>query len=406
MNGTISSTYRYLIIGAGIAGLTAVRAIRERDPSGSILLVSEEDRVPYKRTKISKYLARGFERDDFAMESGEWYQENHIDLAVGETVLSVDPGLHRAHLPVVGEVRWEKLVFANGSLAILPPGMELGRAVAVVRTASDVERLRQAVMPMKRILVAGGGVLGVEVAEQLTALGKAVVLAGRRAHLLGTHLNEEVSGTLENLLRENGVELLLNAPVTAIDIDRSRRGEVSVATPRGTTRADMAVFCIGVRPNIGLARSAGLATGQGIQVDANLRTSHPDIYAAGDVAEHPGGFVSFLWHAAELQGQIAGANAAGDLITHDLPPFRLKCEVFGNYFFSMSPPTVSEGIKVVRGLEGSRYRALFYRDGRLCGAVMVNDKERAKSYVKAVREGWHADELDERLPLLESTSQP
>ncbi len=394
-------SYSYAIIGAGIAGMSAARAIRKLDESGSILLVNDEDRPPYKRTKISKKMALGFGMKDFALESEDWYREMDITRVEGE-VSAIELSPRRIHLESGETLDCEKIILANGASPRLPPGIEPSTAegIHVVRHAVQVDRIREAAASVDRVLVIGHGVLGVEVAEQLRLMGKEVELLGGGPKLLSNRLNGRLSERLAGLLSSNGIILRMDERVHAVE---RREGKLSVLTGKGEHTAGVVVFCTGVRPNTDLAQRAGIAVGQGVLVDEHLQTSHPGVYAAGDVAEHANGYVSFLWHAAELQGQIAGSNAAGAALTHDRRSFRMKLEVFGEYYFSMNPPQSEQGYEVVEESEGDVYRCLYFRDGRLDGALMADDKERAKEYVTAVREGWTADSVRSRLPLVEAS---
>jgi NAD(P)H-nitrite reductase large subunit len=157
---------------------------------------------------------------------------------------------------------------------------------------------------------------------------------------------------------------------------------------RDTLRFDAAVLCVGVKPDVALAEDAGLETGRGILVNDHLETSNPDIYAAGDCAEHADGSVTDLWHAAEYQGEIAAKNAAGGDIAYDGLLFRLKLEVFDSYFFSINKPRDPLAVENVESEIGKLYQCFFFEEDRLTGAIMVNDKERAKEYQQAVRESW------------------
>jgi NAD(P)H-nitrite reductase large subunit len=132
-------------------------------------------------------------------------------------------------------------------------------------------------------------------------------------------------------------------------------------------------------------------------VNQYLQTSNPDIFAAGDVAEHPGGNVTFLWHAAEFQGIVAAENALGGTVPYEQLPFRLKCEVFGQYFFSINKPPDSQRAHytVVENIHNTIYQCFYYQEDILHSVIMVNDKARAKLYEKAVREKWNRTRVEE-----------
>jgi NADPH-dependent 2,4-dienoyl-CoA reductase/sulfur reductase-like enzyme len=236
------------------------------------------------------------------------------------------------------------------------------------------------------------GVLAVEMAEQLSSIGKKVTLAGATGQLIPRNLNDRAAEIMEQLLADSGVRLRYREEVLAIE--KRSKGGYSVSTIRESTSYDMVIACIGVAPDLALAREAGIEIGRGIRVDPRQRTSVPGIYAAGDVAEDKNGTVTQLWHAAEYQGAIAGLNAIGVERESDLRPFRMKCEVFGTYFFSIAKPKDLNGIEIDERESADHYHCFYYSDDRLSGAVMVHDKPRAKLYEQAVREQWDRARVD------------
>ncbi|MBN1837547.1 MAG: FAD-dependent oxidoreductase [Spirochaetales bacterium] len=414
-----------IIVGAGAAGMSAAETARLLKPGWSVLLLSEEDRLPYKRTKISKHIAGGFAREAFAQQPAEWYSGQGLELAVGVRAVGLDPDGRRLELTDGTRLSWSRLILAAGADPVLPAlPVSLGEDDGhfVVRTAAQVEALRRALGGARRVAVIGAGVLGVEVAEQLRLHGLQVVLIGRGERLMPRELNNEGSDRLREALTGNGVSVRLEE--REIAVQRRRRRGYAVALAHGEARADLVVFCLGARPRIDLAAEAGLRTDRGILVDAAMRTSHPEIFAAGDAAQHPDGAITHLWHAAQHQGELAARSAAGQTIRHESPPFRLKCEVFGQYFFSMNVPLArekpgvtgakpgttgtgrraegafdAEPLDPVEEADGAVYRCLYYRGDNLLGALMVNDRERAKAYERAVREGWTRGRVAEELPL-------
>ena len=157
-----------------------------------------------------------------------------------------------------------------------------------------------------------------------------------------------------------------------------------------TDSFDLVAYGTGVEPDIDLAVAAGLDSERGVLVDEQLRTSHPTIFAAGDVAQHRDGRLTHLWRQAEEQGRVAGLNAAGGAESYRFVPFRLKCEIFDHYFFSVGRPTPEEveAYEVVECTDGTRYLCAYYREGALAGLVMIGDKDRQKQYLRAVVERW------------------
>lgn len=385
--------YDAVIIGAGIAGVSAARTIRELDKDQSILLVNGEDRLPYKRTKVSKHIRSGFQKDEFALYAAEWYEEQGIDLLTGRFTTDIDRQSHRVTFDDKSSVRYGKLLLTPGSEPIFPKVVRPHESDSffVVRHAKDGERLLKSAQRTKSVLISGMGVLSVELASQLASMGKDVTLIGATAQLIPKQLNLRASEILEELLSRKKIKLYFQEEILSFEQNKKQR--MSVQMIRRSGNYDMVVICIGVQPRLELAARAGLETNLGIKVNEYLQTSDPDIYCAGDAAEHPNGQVTYLWHAAEYQGVIAGKNIADKRIKHEYPPFRLKTEIFDTYFFSINNPRNPLDYEIEEFEESRRYWALFYTDDTLSGMVMVNDRDRAQEFERAVREGWSREQV-------------
>ena len=356
-----------LIVGAGIAGFTAAQEIRERSPSTTVILVDAEARLPYKRTKISKLLAEGFGHDEFALEESGWY-DGRLTLKTGCAVLSIDAAARTALLSDGSTVEWKRLLLATGARPVTPSGMGVGDWL-FLRSQDDAERLRIRWKHEREVVVLGNGVLGVEIAEQAVLAGKSVRLWGRSPLPLHRDLTPRASQLLAQTLTDHGV--------------------VQEAPQQGD-RA-WAVAAIGSEPDLTLARAAGIATDRGVLVDGAFRISVDGIWAAGDGVQRADGRVSHLWHESEAQGRAAARSILGDP-SFSPRPWRLKCDVFDTYWFSMNKPRDRE--PDFESLDGNLYRAFWYNEGRLIAAVMANDKDNNKRYEKAVLEGWTRDQVE------------
>jgi NADPH-dependent 2,4-dienoyl-CoA reductase/sulfur reductase-like enzyme len=249
----------------------------------------------------------------------------------------------------------------------------------------------------KKVLISGMGVLSVEIAYELHRLGKKITLVGATPQLLPRQLNLRAAEMLESLVTDAGIRLHFQEEI--LSFDRRKKGGYNVSMIRNSGSFDIIILAVGIRPRKELAAEAGLATSTGIRVNRSLRTSNPDIFAAGDVAEHEGGHMTWLWHAAEYQGRIAGANAAGADEVYDFRPFRFRMEVFGNYFFSVRKPRALDMAEMeeFEFENGSTYRAFYFRDEELSGIVMANDSDNAKLYERAAQERWSLDRAESEL---------
>ena len=381
----------YLIVGAGIAGLTAAETLSEHTPKAKIVLVNDEPREPYKRTKISKNIVSGFDRNQFALQPPAWYSDRGIKLYNGASVTNIDVKRQIATFDGHTDIGWDKLILATGATPSTPDEGGLHVPYFTVRNINDVELLRSAAVEAKSAVVVGMGVLGVEVSEQLCRLGIEVSLLGIDSRLMEKQLNSQAAYHLQSRFESCGVTLRFNTNVTSVR--RNSSGAVHVQLEGGELSADMVVFCIGSKPDIRLAKKAGICTKLGVVVDEYLRTSHEHVYAAGDVAESQNGDVTHLWHAAEHQGRYAALNDAGLRKSRPSAFFRLKCEVFDQYYFSLNEG-VSRHKEVISLEKQDPYRCFYLLENRLAGVVMVNDKDNAELYERAVGEGWSQKQLE------------
>jgi NADPH-dependent 2,4-dienoyl-CoA reductase/sulfur reductase-like enzyme len=315
--------YQYLIVGGGMAADAAVRGIRDVDPDGAIGLIGTEPDPPYKRPPLSKKLWQG------KALASVWLgtDQRGVDLHLGRTARLLDPGQKRVIDDRGTEYGFDKLLLATGvTPRRLPVG---GHRVIYYRTVQDYQRLRQETSQGQRFGVIGGGFIGSEIAAALTGVGKEVVMIFPEAGIGSRLFPADLSAFLNDYYREQGVEVLAGAKVTDIT-ERGDRLTLTVAEGNATSPRDLevdgVVAGIGARPNTDPAEAAGLTVDDGIVVDAFLRTSHPDVYAAGDVAA--------FWQAALgerrrvehednalTMGRHAGRAMAGEPAPYDHLPF-------------------------------------------------------------------------------------
>ena len=385
----------FIIIGGGIAGLSAIKAIREENKTDSVLWVSDEDRMPYKRTKINKHIASGFSKDEFALTDHHWLMENHIELLF-DTAEQIDPRKHELTFKHRGTLKYNKLIIATGKI---PRFLNIDglpqEIVHQVHTARQVENIIRSAVKAKRYLVIGAGVEGVETAEQLVKLGKEVTLVERNSMVLKRFFTPKFAHLMEDSIEKAGVRLLLD--IKQIAYNETESGESLVSIDEQEHKIDTIISSIGYLPNTKLAVDADIKCNVGILVNEYLETSAPDVYAAGDVAEHPLGQITGLWHAAEHQGHIAGLNACGKQIKLELKPFRMKTEVFGGYYFSVLP--YLNNLTLIEEKKGGIARDMYFKDDKIEALLMKNDGDRAKMYQQALMEKWSLARVRKEIPL-------
>ena len=252
----------------------------------------------------------------------------------GLTVEDIIPDARQ--IVVEGEkIAYKCLLLATGARPRIPFIMPAGRW-CTLWTEDDGRTLNKKISQVKEIIVAGAGVLGVEAAWQLAEAGLHVTLIGRSEYPLAEYLDSMTANLLTRKLSDAGVDLVFGQSIEEVRLIDGGGG-LEFQTREGKFSADYGVLTLGSEPEIRLAQSAGLDIGRGIAVDSSLRTSQPHIWAAGDCAEHPDGTTTGLWRSAEEQGHLAALSMLGRKVKNENPPYRLKCEVFGGFWFSAGP---------------------------------------------------------------------
>jgi NADPH-dependent 2,4-dienoyl-CoA reductase/sulfur reductase-like enzyme len=380
-----------LIVGGGLAGGRAVNALRERDPEGSITLVGEEEHVPYYRPPLSKGFLRGEkDREKIRLAGEEHYRDAKVDLILGKRVESLDPDAKEVTLEDGETLRFEKALLATGGTPVRPPipGIDLPN-VFVLRNLEDAEAIREAAQPGTEAVIVGAGFIGMELASSLTQMGVDVTVVEMMPQLWPRFAGEDLALYFEGLFEERGVAVRVGQKVT--EIRGEPRGLV-VETEEGLELpADFVIVAAGIRPNVELAEEAGLEVEDGVVVDAQLRTSHPDVYAAGDIANYPDPHFDKRrrvehWGQADYTGTLAGHNMAGAGEEYDLLTY-VWSDIFDRHLEFAGDPTGKEQV-LQRGELGDETFVIFYlRDGRMRAYFAVNaDEEDLANWQKLIEQ--------------------
>lgn len=291
MTQSASQSSRFVIVGGGLAGAKAAEALRDKDFGGHVTLFAAEEQLPYERPPLSKeFLAGKKALTDFTVHDADWYRDHNIDLRPGTTITAINPSDHTVSLPDDSTVAYDKLLLATGSAARRPPipGSD-AEGVHYLRTIDNATALRDTLTEGASLAIVGAGWIGLEVAAGARERGVNVtVVESARLPLLGS-LGAEVGEVFAQLHRDHGVDLRLNESVQEITVADGRATGLRLGDG-STVAADAVLVAVGAAPNITLAEQAGLTIADGgVQVDATLRSSDPDIYAVGDIAaaQHP-----------------------------------------------------------------------------------------------------------------------
>jgi 3-phenylpropionate/trans-cinnamate dioxygenase ferredoxin reductase subunit len=383
----------FVIVGAGLAGAKAAEALREQGYDGTITLVGDEQHRPYERPPLSKdYLAGKAERDSVFVHGADWYDEHDVALRSGVTATAVERGAHRVDLSDGESLEYDKLLLATGATPRALPGAE---GVLYLRRIEDSDRIREVLSTGGHLVVIGAGWIGMEVAAAARQAGlKVTVLETLELPLLRV-LGPEIARVFATLHTDNGVDLRLGVKVEQILTGPDGKAN-GVRLADGTQiDADAVLVGIGAVPNTSLAEDAGLKVDNGVVVDASLRTSDPDIFAAGDVANaaHPtmGRQIRVEhWANALNQPAIAAAGMLGGSKRYEELPYFYTDQ----YDLGMEYIGHGEGYDqvVVRGDLASReFIAFWLRDGRVIAGMNVNVWDVVDPIKALIRSGMRVD---------------
>ncbi len=379
--GTIMS--EYLIIGNSAGAIGAAEGIRTVDGTNPAVLVSDEPYLSYSRPLISKYLAGERSIEEIWFRPADFYSNNRIDLLPGVKVESLDVENHAARLADGRKIEWRKLLLATGGTPIVPRLTgNVKEGVFTFLTIDDAKAVDKYIAKGMRAIVIGGGLIGISAAEALTKRGLEVIVVEMKDRILNTILNEEASAIAAEAYTKAGVKFITNQTVREIVGGTKTTGVILNDGTKIT--CNLVIMAIGVQPRTELALQAGLKVNRGILVDRFMATSHPDVYAAGDVAEaydfvYQENRVTPIWPNAYIGGRVAGLNMAGlkteyagGTIMNSLSYFGLDIATAGAV-----APLPFPDCEVISQRSDGAYKQIILSSNRIIGMVFVGDIERA-----------------------------
>lgn len=392
--------YRYVVVGAGPAGASALAGLREIDPEGSILLIGKEDHLPYERPPLSKRMWGGKKKvESLFLHPQEWYTENGVEVRLGAQVVGLDAASREVTLQSGEVYRFERLLLATGGAPRrLPiPGGD-SEGLYYYRYLSDFLRLREEVSEGETATVIGGGFIGSEMAAALQKRGMAVTMVYPEPYLVARVFPEGLGRALQEYYREQGVRILNGTKPVGI----ARTGERWVVSLDSGAQVESEILLagVGIAPETALAEQAGLQVGNGVVVDEYQQTSHPDIYAAGDNAWFP--YLALEketriehWDHAVSHGKQAGRNLAGAKEPYDYMPY------FYSDLFKFGYEAVGEVDSRLETFadwqEENQTGVIYYlQEGRVRGVMLCNVWEKVDAARELVKSRERVGEKDLR----------
>ena len=375
-----------VIVGNGMA---AARLVDELAKAAlgryAIAVIGDEPRLAYNRVLLSSVLAGETASHDIELRPASWWRDRGVTLKYGCLVTEIDAGRRELKIANEESISYSKLVLATGStpLRLNVPGAGLD-GVHTFRDSRHVDLLLTLAAGKKRVVVVGGGLLGLEAAYGLAKAGARVTLIHLMDRLMERQLDAPAAELLKTLVERKGIKILLNANTAALH-GETRVEAIELADGRRID-ADAVIFAAGIRPNTALAKEAGIAVNRGIVVDDVMQTGAPDIFALGECAEHRGicyGLVEPAYEQARVLAQhLAGAAAfyGGSVLSTNL-------KVSGVSVFSAGDFMGAQGCEaiVLSDIRHGTYKKLVISEGRLTGAVLVGDTGDALWYLELIR---------------------
>ncbi len=382
---------KVVILGAGIAGLTAAEEARRQAPEVEITLVSRERVLPYYRLNLTRFLAGEVAEEDLFIQHQDWFDAQKIEYITGEAQ-EIDCAARKVTLRDNSQLDYDRLILTNGAHPFIPPIPGANReGVMVLRTLENARKMIENLHKGSRAICIGGGLLGLESAWAMQRRGADVTVLEGFGWLLPRQLPPTAAALLLAHLEDQQMTIECNAQIKEFTGDEAVRG-VLLEDGREFP-ADLVVLATGVRPNSHLARQCGLKVQQGVVVNDRLFTSDEHILAAGDVTEHQGRLYG-IWPASYAQGIIAGANAVGGSAEFFGLPMTNRIKVLDIELFSIGQiQAIDASTRLFEVQDNGNYRGLACHDGQVVGAVLYGDMQLMGPLQEAVEQRKRIQEI-------------
>jgi 3-phenylpropionate/trans-cinnamate dioxygenase ferredoxin reductase subunit len=386
-----------VIVGTGIAGTSAALRLRSSGFDGRVLLIGDEPHEPYRRPPLSKDLLSGSTpAERIRLRPRETWEKQEIELRTSSRVASVDTDAKSLSLADGEQLRYDQLLLATGGRprmlpqAVCATGLD---GVHTLRTMSDIPALQAALTPGSSVLVIGAGLIGAEVAATARGLGCPVMMLEAAEQPLSRLLPPQISQVYAGLHREHGVDL--HTGVQIASLERIDLGLLATDAEGRKWLADAVVVAVGMTPSTELAEAAGLEVDNGIVVDEYFRTSAPEVFAAGDVANQPNLLLGGRhrvehWTSAQEQGTAVARSMLGEREPYGKVPWCWS-DQYGVNLQVTGWPSASDDVTVRGSLDDLDFTAIFHRAGRLVGAVGVNRPKEVRTLRKLIAEDPYAE---------------
>ncbi|MBI5195641.1 MAG: NAD(P)/FAD-dependent oxidoreductase [Nitrospirae bacterium] len=369
----------YVIIGNGVAGITAAVSIRKIDSEGNITVITDEAYPFYSRIRLIDFLAGGADEKSLVLKQDDWYRKNNIILILNSQATDIDNQKKEVFTASGDRLKYDRLLIATGASSFLPPvpGSDK-KGVFTLRTLKDAIAIKEYAKNAKRTLLIGGGVLGLEAGNALRKIGNSITVVESSSRLLPRQMDSQGAEIFQAQMEKMGFTFYLGAK--SKEILGGNKTEALMLEDGRRIECDMIIVSAGIRPNAAQAQKLGLKIEKGLMVNDRMQTESADIYAAGDLIQHRGVFYG-IWPAAEKQGETAGINMAGRDAVYTGTIMSNTLKIAGIDLVSagaIDADCKCESV-TVKDSKNFIYKKLVFKDNRIIGAILYGDaKDRAK----------------------------
>lgn len=369
---------KYVIIGGSAAGVTAAETIRKHDKKANIALISDEKFPLYSRCLLTYFIAGTIDEAKLCFKDKDFYKKNNIKTYLGKRAVSIDQKKKEVLLDDEAKISYDKLLITTGATpkSVDVPGVDK-EGIFTIRKIDDANAIMELLNKVKKVVVLGGGLIGLRDAYALRKKGKEVTVVVKSPQLLSQMVDMDAASIIASLLEKNGIKIMTG--VAAKEILGKESVEGILLDNGKKLECELVIIGKGVKPNTELASKCGLKIADGILVDEFLQTSDKNIFAAGDVAEthdiaRGTKRINALWPCAVEQGEIAALNMIGKKRVYDGSLSMNSVDFFGLGSISMGvTKPKEEGYEIISKKGESLYKKFVLKENRVVGMVLVGD---------------------------------
>jgi len=382
---------RYVIIGNGVAGVSAAEAIIARDNQGDITIFSQEQDPFYYRPRLPDFIAGAALLDSFTLHGNAWYADQGIDLHLGERVVQVDTKARQVRTDQGLTTTYDALLLATGAHSFIPPVAGSDKKnVFALRSAQDARDIQSAARSAKAAVLVGGGLLGLEAGHGLTRLGLSVQVVEFFDRLLPRQMDVAGAAKLQGILEKMDFSFFLGAKAKEIMGEKEAQG--LLLEDGRKLKGGLVLFSAGIRGNVELAQDMGLDIHNGVVVDDRMQTNLEGVWAAGDHIEHNGRLYG-IWPAAKEQGEIAGINMAGGEAAYQGTVMSNSLKVAGVDLTSAGEVDAEGRLQSAVYEEKEAYRKIVMEEGKIKGCIFLGLTDGVKECLQAMERGIQVGHL-------------